>query len=209
MERFVIMKKKLTLYIAIIGIAAIILSATVLAASVTTAIQVTYRNIAVSINGKTIATEQEPFIFEGRTYIAIRDVAEALGVEVRFNEITNTVEINTPQAAQTSPSQTVPPQTAPSQTKPPRTPSVPAGAAANRRQRPTDPSITRERAMEIAVDWLRANGITGARRDGGVSMDFERGRWVWEVEYELGRQEWEFYICVMTGEVVYVDIDWD
>ena len=199
----------------VIGVVAVlILTAAVpaLASSVTSAIQVTYRNIGVTVNGKSVVTEQEPFIFEGRTYLAVRDIAEAFGMEIRFNEITNTVEITAPQTSQTSPPAQSPPTqaspTPPAQTPPAQTsPTPPVGAATNRQQRPTNPSISRERSMEIAEDWLRQNGITGAWRDGGVSMDFERGRWVWEVEYELGRQEWDFYICVMTGEVVHVDID--
>jgi len=179
-------------------VVALLITTTVpaLAASVTSAIQVTYRNIRLVVDGRTITTQQEPFIFEGRTYVALRDVAEAFGAQARFNEITDTIEITSRQNTQPTPPQT-------------QTPSVPAGAATNRNERPDNPTITRERAIEIAVAWLSANGITNARRDGGVSMDFERGRWVWEVEYQQGRQEWDFYICVMTGEVVHVDIDWD
>ena len=201
------MKKKFILAIAVACLVIALIGVTALASSITTSIQVTYRNIGVSVNGKTVTTEQEPFIFEGRTYLAARDIAGALGMEIRFNEITDTLEITAPQTAQNTTPQNA--QNATVHTSPQQKPPVPAEAAQDRKQRPANPSITRERAQEIAVEWLNANGITGARRDGGVSMDFERGRWVWEIEYELGRQEWEFYICVMTGEIIYVDIDWD
>ena len=79
----------------------------------------------------------------------------------------------------------------------------------NRNQRPTNASITRERAEQIASGWLSQNGITDARRDGGTSMDFEYGRWVWEVEYQNRTHEWDFYIDVNTGEVVNVKVERD
>ena len=178
----------------IILAAIITASAPALAASATSAIQVTYRNIKVNIDGRIIVTEREPFIFEGNTYLAAKDIAEAFGCEIRFNESANTLEITSRQTTPTPPTQT---------------PVSSFGAATNRRQRPTNPSITKERADEIAVEWLRARGHTGTWRDGGIKMDFEYGRWVWELERKINRQEWDFYICVMTGEIVHVDVDWD
>ncbi|MDR2167306.1 MAG: hypothetical protein LBE35_05590 [Clostridiales bacterium] len=169
-----------------------------IANTITTTIQVTYRGLCISVNGQTVVPEQEPFIFNGRTFLALRDVAEALGAEVRMNEITNVIEITT--VAGITP--TVPPAT----TVPPET--LPAGVSAtNRNQRPTNPAITREQAEDIAVQWLRGQGITDTRRDGSVVMDFERGRWIWELEHQNRTYEWDFYIDVMTGEIVHTERD--
>lgn len=52
-----------------------------------------YNNIKISVNGKEIKTDIEPFIVDGRTYVPVRVVSEALGVDVNWNDKTNTVEI--------------------------------------------------------------------------------------------------------------------
>lgn len=62
-------------------------------ADTTKSIQVLYRNIKIAINGKTIATDSEPFVYNNRTYIPVRFVAEAFGKEVKYNDTTDTVEI--------------------------------------------------------------------------------------------------------------------
>jgi hypothetical protein len=65
----------------------------VLAESGLKTIEVTYNNIRITLNGKEIKTDVEPFQFSGRTFLPIRQVAEALGATVNWNSTTNTVEI--------------------------------------------------------------------------------------------------------------------
>lgn len=66
----------------------------------TQTIEAFYNNIKISIDGKTIdlkdavGNPMEPFIYNGTTYVPARAIAEALGMEVKFNETTNTVELN-------------------------------------------------------------------------------------------------------------------
>jgi len=86
---------------------------------------------------------------------------------------------------------------------PPPTSSV----STNRNVRPANPPITRERAIEIAENDLHARGHSGTFRS--VSLDWERGQWVWEVEFRSGRTEFEWYINVDTGAIVKFEIDWD
>jgi hypothetical protein len=74
-----------------------------IAAESSKSIQVLYRNIKIAINGKTIATDSEPFVYNSRTYVPVRFVAEAFGKEVRYNETTDTVEITDTAAAQATP----------------------------------------------------------------------------------------------------------
>lgn len=57
-------------------------------------INVSYKNIKISVDGKEIKTESEPFIYNGRTYVPIRAVVEALGAGVNWNDATKTVEIS-------------------------------------------------------------------------------------------------------------------
>jgi hypothetical protein len=57
-------------------------------------IEVFFNNIKIAINGDIVPMDPEPFIYSGRTYVPISFVAESFGKEVKFNETTNTVEIN-------------------------------------------------------------------------------------------------------------------
>lgn len=57
-------------------------------------IEVLFNNIKVSINGNEVQNmDVEPFIYQDRTFLPIRFVAENLGMDVKFNETTNTVEL--------------------------------------------------------------------------------------------------------------------
>jgi hypothetical protein len=66
----------------------------------TQTIEAFYNNIKLSIDGKMVELKDtkgnlvEPFIFEGTTYLPVRAVAEALGMEVKYNETTSTVELS-------------------------------------------------------------------------------------------------------------------
>lgn len=57
------------------------------------AITVNYNNIKLSVRGTIVPTDTEPFIYDNRTFVPIRFVAESLGMDVKYNEITDTVEI--------------------------------------------------------------------------------------------------------------------
>jgi hypothetical protein len=65
----------------------------------TQAIEAFYNGIKISIDGKAAELKDvagnpvEPFIYNGTTYLPVRAIAEALGMEVKFNESTNTVEL--------------------------------------------------------------------------------------------------------------------
>jgi len=56
-------------------------------------ITVDFNNIRVAVNGQVVQTPYEPFIFQGRTYLPMRDVADAMGFDVTWEGITNTVHI--------------------------------------------------------------------------------------------------------------------
>lgn len=61
----------------------------------TRSIDVLFDNIKITLNGKEIKGDTEPLIYAGRTYLPIRTIAEALGIGVKWNEITNTAELTT------------------------------------------------------------------------------------------------------------------
>lgn len=57
-------------------------------------IPVSYNNIKVVVNGKQLSTSKEPFTYEGTTYLPIRAVAEAVGMDVGWNGETKTVTLS-------------------------------------------------------------------------------------------------------------------
>ena len=74
----------------------LIISATAtLAMTGTLAIDITYRNIQITVNGDRVEvpSENEPFIYNGRTYVPLRVVSEALGYDVGWDDATSTVMI--------------------------------------------------------------------------------------------------------------------
>jgi len=71
-------------------------SAVVFGATITKSIQVTYRNISILVNGKEVPSEQEPFIYQGRTYIPLRTIGEAVNKKVDWDNVKNQVVISDP-----------------------------------------------------------------------------------------------------------------
>jgi outer membrane protein assembly factor BamB len=70
--------------------------ATVALASFTdTEIQVSFRNIKIIHNGKTIQTNLEPFIYNGHVYLPIRDISQLFSVPVAWDQDNNTVILGT------------------------------------------------------------------------------------------------------------------
>lgn len=59
-------------------------------------IEVTYRDISVLMNGQEMPSTVEPFIFEGRTFVPLRFVAEALSKNVTWDEDLSQVRIANP-----------------------------------------------------------------------------------------------------------------
>jgi hypothetical protein len=196
-------------------------------------ITVNFNNIRIAINGQPVQTESDPFVFQGRTYLPVRDVANAMGFEVTWEDATNTVHLTsqpdqpnlnvvpnypphqptpTPQATTPpTPPPPPPPIVGPSVTPPPPTPQ-PTASPSSRNARPTNPAISLQRAIEIAEADLVQRGITATfRSDSG--MDWERGQWVWELEFRVtnaprrSRHVIEFYIDVQSGDIV--KFEWD
>lgn len=56
-------------------------------------ISVAYDNIKIKINGENVSTDVSPFIYQGRTFVPIRFVAEKLDKDVKWDGINRTVEI--------------------------------------------------------------------------------------------------------------------
>ncbi len=65
-------------------------------------VQISYRNIKIIKNGIQIPVKFEPFIYDGRTYIAIRDVASILKLPVSYNVEDNTVILGSKERNSTS-----------------------------------------------------------------------------------------------------------
>lgn len=52
-----------------------------------------FRNIKIIANGKVVQAETEPFIINGRTYVPLRVISEALGAWVDWNQATSMITI--------------------------------------------------------------------------------------------------------------------
>lgn len=75
--------------------------------------------------------------------------------------------------------------------------------------RPDNPTISLERAIELAYEDLDARGISATfRSDSG--MEWERGQWVWELLFTTEGESMpfvEYYISVEDGSIV--KFEWD
>lgn len=74
----------------------IITSATISAAGLLEEIQVYRGDIKVVADSREIELEEQPFIYNGRVYVPLRFVSNALGMDVDWNGETKTVIINSP-----------------------------------------------------------------------------------------------------------------
>lgn len=88
------MKNKLIWLSGLLIILAICPLFTVFGDNVLKTISVTYRNITIMANQKVIKSEQEPFIFEGRTYVPLRTLGEALNKIVEWDALKNQVIVS-------------------------------------------------------------------------------------------------------------------
>lgn len=70
------------------------LSATSFAGGYFKRIDVLINGTRIEVNGEIIETDTEPFIYNSRTFVPIRAVAEGLGCEVKWDNGTNKVIIN-------------------------------------------------------------------------------------------------------------------
>lgn len=98
------MKRKF-LGICIVSLALCANCANAFAQTGTKKIDATYNNIKIVVDGKTVSTSTEPFIYNGTTYLPVRAIGEALGKEVSWDGQTNTVYIgssNTGTSTQTN-----------------------------------------------------------------------------------------------------------
>jgi hypothetical protein len=86
--------KKVNKFLCLILIFLSISTITVLAKINFKTIQVVYMDLKININGKKINPDTEPFIFNGRTFVPIRFVSEALNKDVIWNDKTKTIDIN-------------------------------------------------------------------------------------------------------------------
>lgn len=164
-----------------------------------------FNNIRIAVNGVPVVTEFDPFVFDGRTYLPVRDVAHAVGFEVTWEAATSTVHLTQPVAVATPNYPAHVPANVPAQSPPPPT-SAPASANHSQNHRPSNPAISLQHAIEIAQEDLVRRGIPATfHSDSG--MEWERGQWVWELEFRAthaprGRHVIEFYINVDTGVIV-------
>ena len=128
-----------------------------------------------NVNGKEVSV----FLYNGTTYVPVRAICEAMGLDVSFNSATRTVVLTT------------------------------ADRTASQQQGSTGTAssnyITVERAKQIALNdagvkessavFLRAN------------LDWDDGRMQYEVEFYSGNTEYDYDIDAVTGAILSSDRD--
>ncbi|MFI3231523.1 MAG: PepSY domain-containing protein, partial [bacterium] len=65
-------------------------------------IEAKYMVDKISINGVDTGKANNAFISNGTTYLGVRDISEALGLEVNWDGTTNSIDINSPTPTSTS-----------------------------------------------------------------------------------------------------------
>lgn len=97
------MKKAIAIPVVIVLFLALAISA--VASTGTVNKDITYRNIQITLDGKALAPKDvngaptEPFIMDGSTYLPVRAVAEALGVDIGWDDSASTVTLSSAAAA--------------------------------------------------------------------------------------------------------------
>lgn len=88
------MRKELKGMMIGIVLSSFIAGGSVLAAGYNRTIEVLFNNVNLTVNGKKV--ESENILYNGTTYIPLRDVADLLGKEVGWDQASNTASINDP-----------------------------------------------------------------------------------------------------------------
>ncbi|MCL1988568.1 MAG: PepSY domain-containing protein [Firmicutes bacterium] len=159
------------------------------------------REIATDFLGGGTAVSANLFSEDGTPMFEV-EVANGTRQMVYINAITAAVVRTTTVA---TPAPVIPAPPAP--TSPPVLPTQ--NVSSNRSVRPANPAITRDRAIQIAENDMRARGLSGWFDS--IEMDWEMGQWVWEVEFDSSTNrnvDYEWYINVDTGAIVRFRTDW-
>mgnify|MGYP002563062313 CR=1 FL=1 len=118
------------------------------------------------------------FLYNGTTYVPVRAISEAMGLDVSFNSSTRTVVLTTAD----------------------RSASQQGGASAS-----TSDYIGVERAKEIALAdaGVKASDAVFLR----ANLDWDDGRMEYEVEFYSGNTEYDYDIDAVTGAILSSDRD--
>lgn len=95
--------KKRSIVIALVLVLVLALTVPVIAATTSKEAILNYRDIKITLNGQTVTPKDangnsvEPFIIDGTTYLPVRAVSDALGLDVAWDQTTSTVALSTPE----------------------------------------------------------------------------------------------------------------
>ena len=139
----------------------------------------TYNDIKVELDGTRLTlrdgdgTVVEPFIIDGTTYLPVRAIAEALGLNVTWNGQTETVSLTTGSGTATGD---------------------------NTGSTSTGDYIGEEKAKTIALDHagVSASNATFIR----VQLGRDDGRMEYEVEFWVGTTEWDITVDGSSGAIL-------
>ena len=133
-------------------------------------------DIALQLNGKNQTLSDSMIAYNGRTYLPIRNVGDLLGLEVDWNNDTNTVILNDNGGTST-------------------------GTGTNTGT--STGSITLERAKEIALAdaGLTASQVTFTQ----ARQDWDDGRLTYEVDFYTSTHKYDYEILASNGTILQED----
>ena len=153
-----------------------------------------------------------PILFEGTTYLPVRAIGELMDKTVYWDEGRKEIDLRTEETGKTTTvtdADVIYDSTDNSKPKPEK-PAKPEKEKESKPEKVTvDKSefITEDEAKEIALDkaGVDESEVTFAR----VELDKDGGVWEYEVEFKVGRTEYDADIDALTGEIRKWEVDRD
>lgn len=87
-------KKRAAITAAVIMVIVLALTSIASAGGLNKKIGVWFKNIKLIVNGKTVITDSEPFIYNDTTYVPLRVIGQALDKDIKWDGVNNTVIIS-------------------------------------------------------------------------------------------------------------------
>ncbi len=156
--------------------------------------------------GKTVY----PILYEGTTYLPVRAIGEIMGKTAYWNEEAKTIELKDAPASEptvTDADVIITDQGSGKAEPNADTPKVKEETPKNEVEAENTEYIGEEAAKKAALEraGITADGVWFER----VEMDRERGIWVYEVDFQQGRMEYNVEVNALTGEIVKYEAEID
>ena len=151
-----------------------------------------------------------PILFEGTTYLPVRAIGELMDKTVYWDEGKKEIDLRTEETGKTTTvtdADVIYDSTDNGKPKPEKPEKTEKDPKPGKITVDKSEFITEDEAKEIALDkaGVDESEVTFAR----VELDKDNGVWEYEVEFKVGRTEYEADIDALTGEIRKWEVDRD